>query len=349
MDRKKGIFLLGMLTGIFIFLIGLGLHRTIADQMEADVRVMIDQSINRASPSVVGIVNQQNGQSRSTGSGVIYKVTGDTTYVVTNYHVIKGADDIEVVFDGDVRTKGTVIGHDLMTDLAVVTIPKEDFHQQMVFSKQPVSKGDFVLAIGNPLGLDLYGTITLGIISAQERFIPVDLDKDGEYDYVAKVIQTDAAINPGNSGGALVDLHGQLIGINSMKIAGSQVEGIGFSIPIDVVQHVIDDIEAYGKVLRPYMGVQLKSMNRLSEAERRRLDIDLDEGVLVLDVVVGSPAEQGGLITNDVITHFNGDKIEQVSDFRAKLYHYQPNETVMLTVKRDTLSLEVEIKLGLKR
>lgn len=349
MDRKKGIFILGILTGIFIAFIGFGLRQTIIGQShKEDVRVMIDHSIDKASPSVVGIVNLQNGKSRSTGSGVIYKVTKDHTYIVTNYHVINGADQIEIVFEDDNRELATVIGHDLMTDLAVVTIPKQDFHQQVIFSKQDVSTGDFVLAIGNPLGLDLYGTITLGIISAQERLIPVDLDKDGEYDYLAKVIQTDAAINPGNSGGALVDLSGRLIGINSMKIAGSQVEGIGFSIPIDVVQKVIHHLETYGRVLRPYMGVKLRSVSRLTEHERKRLELDTNEGVLVLDVLVGSLAESGGLMVNDLITHLNDEAIKDVTDFRTKLYRHEINETVTLTVKRNDFPLTLEVKLGVK-
>lgn len=347
MERKKGIFLLGIVIGMLMMLLGLSLHQAFASPSKPfDLQQLIDYSISQASPSVVGVVNVQKGLRKSTGSGVIYKVTDEKTYVVTNYHVVQGSDQIDIVFKDDRREEGTLIGYDFMTDLAIVTIKRHEFDQPIVFSEDIVSTGDFVLAIGNPLGLDLYGTITLGIISASERFIPIDYDKDGQHDFIAKVIQTDAAINPGNSGGALVNLHGHLIGINSMKIAGSQVEGIGFSIPTGVVNHVIQQLESHGKVMRPFLGVQVKTVKLLTKDEKSNYGIEQEQGVVIVDVKVGSPAEQGGLVVGDIITHIDGEAIEHVPDFRSKIYEKQINDTVTIAIIRNDERYEFDVRLS---
>lgn len=347
MERKKGIFLIGVVTGILLMLLTLTIHQVFASQpITRDVQLLIDRAIERASPSVVGIVNHQQGLKQSTGSGVIYRVTSDTTYIVTNYHVVQGADRVEVVFMGDRREEGTLVGFDFLTDLAILSVKRHASDQPIPIATDEATTGDFVLAIGNPLGLDLYGTITLGIVSSDKRYIPIDYDRDGEYDFLAQVIQTDAAINPGNSGGALVNLAGELIGINSMKIAGAQVEGLGFSIPASVVLHVIQQLEMNGQVIRPYLGVQLKSIANLAKEDQQRFDVAGKSGLLVIDVRAGSPAERGGLAIGDIITHMNGERMEQVAVFRTKLYQQKVYNTVTLTVMREEATYELEVKLS---
>ncbi|HEY8364869.1 MAG TPA: trypsin-like peptidase domain-containing protein, partial [Haloplasmataceae bacterium] len=288
MSSRKHSFLFGTVLGILIgvlffvsvyllYYIGDNQNRFATNKITYNVNVesVMNQAIKKASPSVVGIVRFNKGKESGTGSGVIYRLTNQDAYIITNQHVIKNAEKIEVAFPDEQRVEAKVVGEDLLTDLAVVKIPRGNITQTIEFSdSNQLEVGEFVFAIGNPLGLNFYGSATLGIVSSKERLIPIDIDKDGEYDWFANVIQTDAAINPGNSGGALVNIDGKLIGINSMKIASSNVEGIGFSIPSNIVLQVINDIEKYGEVIRPFIGIQPVSIHKLNEENKKKLGVE---------------------------------------------------------------------------
>jgi serine protease Do len=183
--------------------------------------------------------------------------------------------------------------------------------------------GEPVIAIGNPLGATFSGSVTQGIISGLKRTIPVDINQDGLIDWNAEVLQTDAAINPGNSGGALINIAGQLIGINSMKIAQNAVEGIGLSIPINSARPIIDDLEKFGTVKRPYMGVDLKSVSEIPayyQEEALKLPRNINYGVALRQVIPNSPAAQAGMKELDVIVEMDGEKINDVIDLRKHLY-----------------------------
>ena len=186
---------------------------------------------------------------RGTGSGVIYKKAGNKAYVVTNQHVVEGATHLEVTLTDGTKIPAKLLGGDIWTDLAVLEIDTNHVKKIAEFGNSDVLKmGEPVMAIGNPLGTTFSGSVTQGIISGINRTIPVDINQDGIMDWQAEVLQTDAAINPGNSGGALINIAGQLIGINSMKIAQSAVEGIGLSIPINYAKPIISDLEQFGVV-----------------------------------------------------------------------------------------------------
>ncbi|ERJ12328.1 S1C family serine protease [Haloplasma contractile] len=305
----------------------------------------VSESIDHAAPNVVGIVNYSGDKQVGTGSGVIYKLTDDYAYIVTNQHVINEGTRYEVMFNNEEVVEGELIGEDLITDLAVVRIKKGTIDHRITFADSDAIKvGDFVVAIGNPLGL--YGTSTLGIVSSTGRLVPIDINRDGDDDWYAQVLQTDAAINPGNSGGALVDLKGNLVGINSMKIASSEVEGIGFSIPTNLVKRITLDIERYGKVIRPYLGVRLVSLTSLTDAERTSANIvDAENGVYIIDVVENSSAEQQGLRTGDVITQVDGEAVLDNSHFKLKLYSYEVGDLVTFTVLRGEKEIRLEFEL----
>lgn len=297
-------------------------------------------AIEKASPHVVGIMRINNGKETGSGSGVIYRLDEEKAYIVTNSHVIKDAQKIEVAFENEERVVAEIIGDDIITDLAVLAIPRGNINEVIEFGDSSnIRVGEFVVAIGNPLGLNLYGSATLGIISSKERLIPIDYDKDGQYDWYASVIQTDAAINPGNSGGALVNLEGKLIGINSMKVAGSSVEGIGFSIPANIVKRVVNDIEVYGEVRRPYLGIEVINAALVTNTH------ELKQGVYVNDVVPYSSAYNAGIKINDIIIAINGEKIKDVMDFRHKLYQYEIGDTITLTVVRRNKTFTFDIVL----
>ncbi|OIJ21882.1 serine protease [Anaerobacillus alkalidiazotrophicus] len=289
----------------------------------------ITEAVERVSDAVVGVINLKQSnfwsttQGEGTGSGVIYKKNNGHAYVVTNQHVIDGAQQIEVSLSNGSRVSAELLGADIITDLAVLRISADDVETVAEFGNSELLRvGEPAIAIGNPLGLQFSRTVTQGIISATERSVPVDLNKDGRVDWEAEVLQTDAAINPGNSGGALINIQGQVIGINSMKIAGS-VEGIGFSIPSAIAVPVIEDLEQYGEVQRPQMGIVIRSLSEVPSYHWRetfKLPDDVKAGVILERVEPMSPADRAGLDQYDVIVELDGQKVQDTHDLRKFLY-----------------------------
>jgi len=270
-----------------------------------------------------------------TGSGVIYKLTSDSAYIVTNNHVVEGGTKVEIETTSGYRVTGTVVGKDAVTDLAVVKIPKGLIDDYIEFSDSSALKvGEYVIAIGNPLGLS--SSATLGILSSKERLVPVDTDGDGQDDFYAAVLQTDAAINPGNSGGALINLDGKLIGINSMKIAETYVEGIGFSIPSTLVMRIISELEANGEVNRPtrLLGITIQLTEYNNFFANKIVDVNND-----------SWAEQIGLQVDDLIIQINGNSIVNIFDLKYSLTNTPSGETLTLTIVRGNDTIEKEITM----
>lgn len=319
----------------------------------------ITEAVDRVSDAVVGVFNLQRNEfwqndaeavNRGTGSGVIYKVEGDSAFVVTNQHVIDGANQVEVSLANEQRVEAEIVGYDVLTDLAVLRIPSEHVDTVAEFGNSDNLKvGEPAIAIGNPLGTHLSHTVTQGIISATERSIPVDLTGDGRPDWNAEVLQTDAAINPGNSGGALVNIEGQLIGINSMKIAESAVEGIGFAIPTSVAIPVIEDLELHGEVIRPQLGIGIRSLSEIPSyhwQETLRLPPEINEGVFITNVASPSPAAKAGLEEYDVLVEIDGVEISDGHDLRMYLYtEAEVGDTVTVTFYRNGEKQTTEITL----
>ncbi|MGM0751701.1 MAG: S1C family serine protease [Bacillota bacterium] len=282
--------------------------------------------VEDASESIVGIVNyqQQNGMGGSqeaqagTGSGVLFKKEGDSAYIITNNHVIEDASKIEVsLYDGE-KTEAELIGADPLTDLAVLKIDGKYADNLLeVGDSSALRAGEQVIAIGNPLGLDLSRTVTQGIVSAVDRTIPVQTSK-GESEL--NVIQTDAAINPGNSGGALLNSKGELIGINSAKISNSGVEGLGFAIPSKDFQPIVSEIMEKGKVERPYIGIGMTNLTDVPRNYLGDLPKEVEKGVIVANIDGTSAAAEAGIKEGDVITELNGKAVADVADLRRQLY-----------------------------
>jgi serine protease Do len=316
------------------------------DESASDVRFDFVSAVDKASDAVVGVINiQQDSFSESdaeagTGSGVIYKKGNGKAHIVTNYHVIEGANRIEVSLSNGKKVSAELLGGDKVMDLAVLQID-EKFAEKVIEigDSNTVKRGEPVIAIGNPLGLEFSGTVTQGIISANERIVPVDLNNDQHYDWQVEVLQTDAAINPGNSGGALVNIDGKLIGINTMKIAAKEVEGIGLAIPIARALPIVAELEKNGKISRPYLGVELRSLNEIPSyyfEKTLRLPRNVVEGVCILDVRSPSPAAQAGLREYDVITEIDGKPVRNIIEFRTLLYGKKVNDKMKLVFYRGT-------------
>ena len=283
------------------------------------------------SPAVVGITNKIYARDnfaqrvlvdRGVGSGVIFDPNG---YIVTNNHVVEGAQEISVSLADGRTIKGKVVGADPATDLAVVKVDMTGLPSVVFGNSDALEVGEPAIAIGNPLGLEFHGSVTVGVISALNRTIDLS-------DRRFKLIQTDAAINPGNSGGALVSADGELMGINSAKIAASGVEGIGFAIPINAARPILQTLIDKGRVVRAYLGVALLD-GKL--AARMGYDLQLDQGVLVAKVENDGPAAQAKIREGDVIVSINGKEVNSVADVRELLDKLPIGANVAVSVMRD--------------
>ena len=276
-------------------------------------------------------LKQQERKSHSLGSGVIISKDG---YIVTNYHVVEGADEILITLPNDEKEyKAKVIGEDPKTDLAVVKIEAKDLHVASFGDSSNVQEGDLVFAIGNPFGMG--GTITQGIISALNK------NNVGLNQY-ENFIQTDASINPGNSGGALVDSRGALIGINSAILSRSGGNhGIGFAIPSNMVSKIATSLIENGKIERGFIGVSISDLtNDLKEM------YDNQNGALILMVEKDSPAQKGGLQVSDLIIEVDGTKIKNSNDLKNTIASIAPDKTVNITYERDKKIKTTTIKLA---
>ena len=317
----------------------------ITTNVSVDVTSDVTEAVAKVEDSVVSVVNMQsqadgglegaletdnaqeeedNLQTAGEGSGVIYKKDGDTAYVVTNNHVIDGSDAIEVILKDGTKVEAELIGTDIWTDLAVLSIPSEKVTTVATFGdSDAVTVGEPAIAIGSPLGTNFASSVTQGIISAKNRSVETDITGDGVVDWEVTALQTDAAINPGNSGGALINIAGQVIGINSMKISSDTVEGMGFAIPSNDVVSIINQLEANGEVVRPVLGISLLDLSEISEQQQEtvlKLPEDVTSGVVVAEVQPDSAAEVAGLEQYDVIVKFNGKEVTDSISLRKEIY-----------------------------
>ncbi len=315
----------------------------------------LSDMVESASSAIVGIVTYQtpgnrfvqNAEAvqRGSGSGVVYKIDGDKAYIVTNNHVIEGAERLEVSLESGEKTAAELVGKDALSDLAVLTIDAKHADAVLEFGdSDKLRAGDEVVAIGNPLGLDFSGTVTQGIVSAVNRSINVNTSA-GEWEM--NVIQTDAAINPGNSGGALLDTTGQVIGINSLKIAENGVEGLGFAIPSNEVIPLIEEMEAHGKIERPYIGIGLANLDQVPSSYLQGLPLDVKGGVMIASIDPKSAAAKAGLQTEDIITAINEKTINNATELRKFLYtELKVGDTATFTIYRGADMKKIEISLG---
>ena len=266
-----------------------------------------------------------NSPARSSGSGVI---VSDDGYIVTNFHVIEEARTVEVVLSNNERHYAKVIGTDPTTDLALLKIKSKNLPFIKYADSDLVVPGEWVLAVGNPF--DLNSTVTAGIVSGKARNIGILADRNNLQ--VEAFIQTDAAVNPGNSGGALVNLNGELIGINSaIATTTGSYSGYSFAIPVNLVKKVIDDLLEFGQVQRGILGIQIRDLTpELAEAEQ----ISLISGVFISYVNPGSTASDGGLKPGDVIAAIDNTDVTNVSELQERVARYRPGRRVMVTYYR---------------
>ncbi len=315
---------------------------------------------NKVSDAVVSVLNftkssQGSYQESSEGSGVIYKKTDGSAFIVTNNHVITGAAKIQVMLHSGKNVTATLVGKDAMTDLAVLKIDGTDVTTTAQFGdSSKITVGENVLAIGSPLGSEYASSVTQGIISAKKRLVEATSENGQNYGG-STVIQTDAAINPGNSGGPLINFAGQVIGINSMKLStsssGTSVEGMGFAIPSDQVVDIVNKLVKDGKVTRPAIGISLINLSEVTASEQKstlKIPDSVTGGVVVMSLTNNGPADKAGLKKYDVIVGINGKKVSSQADLREELYKHSLGDTITLTYYHQDTKQTVKVELTQK-
>lgn len=324
----------------------------------------INSIVKEAMPSVVSITNTgveevlsmfgtRQYESTSVGSGIIIGENDEELLIATNNHVVDGANELSVCFDDDKDkvVSGRIKGTDASNDLAIIAIRLSDLNDEIkgsykiakIGSSDDLEVGDQVVAIGNALG---YGqSVTTGIVSALDREVTID-------NFTAKLIQTDAAINPGNSGGALLNMKGELVGINSSKFAATKVEGIGYAIPIDTAEPILENLmsrqtrDVVDEKDQGFLGISCQNVT-----EEISSMYDMPRGIYVVDVQSGSGAEKAGLKKGDIITELEGTSIRDYADLRKQLTYYKAGETIKVTVQvadenGEYTEKEVEVELS---
>ncbi|MCL6636543.1 MAG: trypsin-like peptidase domain-containing protein [Alicyclobacillus sp.] len=317
----------------------------------------ITQAVKQVEPAVMGVVNYarvsdfftQTSKLEATGvgTGVLFAKDQQAGYVVTNNHVVEGAAKVEVVLDSGKHVQATVVGTDPYTDLAVLRVPLAAVAQvkPAVFANSDqIQVGEPAIAIGTPLGLDFADTVTAGIVSAKKRIMPVqDPERPNITLAYQAVIQTDAAINPGNSGGPLLNIRGEVIGINSSKIVAPNFEGMGFAIPSNQVRTIADEILHNGRALHPALGISGYSLSSIPQ--QWWPDVPVDYGVFVRSVD-SAAARASGLKPQDVIVAIDTTPVRTMADLRTYLFQKKPGDIVKLRVYRGSQVLECSVKLG---
>ena len=356
---------------------------TKVSNMKVDVNSDITDAASKVQDAVVSVINLQKQQSQSglggfsdffggndnqqsqedsgqleetsEGSGVIYKLEGKTAYIVTNNHVVEKQDGLEVLLKDGSRVKATLVGTDSYTDLAVLKVESDkvaDIKPATFGDSDNLKVGEPAIALGSPLGSQYANSVTSGIISSLNRQV-VNQNDEGQTVNI-NAIQTDAAINPGNSGGPLVNMAGQVIGINSSKIVQTEsnvsVEGIGFAIPSNDVVNVINQLEKDGKVVRPALGITMVNLSDLSTeqvSEIVKVPSSVTQGVVINNVQSSTPADQAGLKKYDVITKIDDTDVSTGVELQSELYKHKVGDTVKITYYRKDKKETVSVKLSI--
>ena len=297
-----------------------------------------------AGPSVVGVSVTYYEQSywgelaegEAEGSGVVYTEDG---YIITNYHVIEEAlnssnSAVKVTLSNNEEYEAKIVGADETTDIALLKVEAKGLTPATFADSDELSVGEYAIAIGNPLGKEFAGSVTVGYISALNRTITAD-------GRTYHVIQTDAAINPGNSGGALVNSKGQVVGINTVKISDESVEGLGFAIPSNYALKIVEELKENGKIVRPYIGIYGIDLDETLATRNR-----LVEGVYLYKIASSSPAEEAGLKRGDVIVEFDGQKVSSVDEINDIKNQKEIGDKVKVKIYRNGEYKEGTITLG---
>ena len=299
----------------------------------------ISAAVNKVYDSVVIVENYVDKQLYATGTGFVYKTEGDTSYILTNSHVIQNASEVKVVFTDENREKVTVVGSDSYSDIAVLAVDSSKVKTVAeIGDSKKLKVGDTAFTVGAPLDSATYGwTVTRGVISGTNRVVTIADNNNSTI--MMEVLQTDAAINNGNSGGPLCNSNGEVIGITNMKLASSSIEGMGFAIPIEKAVEYADKFISGENVAHPYLGVYMYDASNQYYSKGKT-------GLYIEEVEENSPADKGGLKKGDKILSINGKEVEDSTHFKYELYKLKAGDKVKILVDRNGKEKTITVTLG---
>lgn len=306
----------------------------------------ISEAVENVYDAVVMIKNYQKDTYAGSGSGFVYKTDDKYGYVLTNYHVVEDASKLSVLYSDESEVPAEYLSGDQYLDLAVLKVSKDSVLKVASLGKtSELSLGDTIFAVGSPVGEEYYNTITRGIVSGLNRKITVSVQSSN--DWVMKAIQIDAAINPGNSGGPLVNNKGEVIGINSMKLVDSSVEGMGFSIMIEDALAYTDLFEQGKEIERPLLGISFANVDEKRTLQRYSISLDdsVTYGVVVISVASGSGAAESDLRKGDVIIKIGDEKVDNYAYLKYILYSYSAGDTIDVTYVRGDEEFTTKVTL----
>ena len=300
----------------------------------------IADAVEKVYDSIVVVETFQRNTLYATGSGVIYKSDGNTHYVITNYHVISSGTVVKVVLSDKEEITVKVVGGDKYADIAVLSFESDkDIAVAELGESATMRVGDTVFAIGAPLDSEVYSwTVTRGVLSGKDRQVEVSTNNSYFSDWIMNVLQTDAAINNGNSGGALCNSNGQVIGITNMKLADTNIEGMGFAIPIEEAKNFADTVVSGGQMTRPVLGISMQDATYTSDGKKVA-------GVVVAEVAEGGAAEKAGLQAGDVILSLDDTEVTSIANLRYTLYKYKVGDVVTIKYYRDGKTATTKVTL----
>jgi len=337
--------------GTYIFLTYEEKDNSSTEQVVKNVTITETNSISEAIDKVydsVVVIEVSSRSGSGTGSGFIYKKDDTTGYIITNYHVVDGATTINVTNSAGVECEAKLLGSDEYSDIAVLSVPIENVIAIAEIGESTESSlGDSVFTVGSPVGSKYQGTVTKGIISGMNRQVTVSLTNGS---FIMEVLQIDAAINPGNSGGPLVNMNGEVIGVNSLKLVQDEIEGMGFAIPIELVMTTVEKLEKGETIERPQLGVQLLDVSNNSYLLSRYgfdLDKSITSGVLIVEAEEGKPASNAGLEKGDVIIEINDTKVTDSAHLKYMLYKFEVGDTITIKYIRDGKTKEATVALNI--
>ena len=320
---------------------------TVLEINTTEIQTTITQAVQKVGPAVVTVIGTipgqvtffgQTGEQTVSGSGVFISNQG---YILTNNHVVEGTKEVSLVLSDGSQEKATIVGTDLYADLAVLKTDGQVPAIAKLGNSEMLQPGETVIAIGSPLG-DFKNTVTVGVVSATGRSIDT-----GQGYQIEGLIQTDAAINQGNSGGPLLNLAGEVVGINTLVVrssgTGAVAEGLGFAIPITTAQAVAEQIMQKGYFSRPYMGIRWQSINPEVASS---YNLPVEWGVFVTEVVPGGPAQEAGIQQSDIVTRIGEVSIDETHSFINAMFNYKPGDRVTVELVRDGKKMEVQVTLG---
>ncbi len=298
--------------------------------------------VEETEAKVVGITSVIDDEQTSFGSGVVYATEDGVVYIATNAHLVNRAMEIKVLFHNGKEYAGELVGVDRHSDLALLkTVPEFEVEPFVLGNANMVKKGEYVLGIGNPISKEFFGSVTFGIVSGKNRRMNLDVNEDGIVDWDLYFIQTDAAINPGNSGGALINIHGDLIGLTTMRVAGVETEGVNFAISINEMIPILNQLKEKGSVQRTIVGLQVEDVSELTIYQKAARGIALDQvkGLIVTQVLPETPSKEMGVIEGDILVSINGTSVSTFKEFREILYRLEKDSQIHVVVLRDNQEL----------